>query len=94
MSGSFLYYLDFYITPGIFVLGIIMTYFHLKRGKVNLAKRNALALPMLISYLTWFRLVIPYALYYDPNYILVLLITILAFTLYPVVLLRLYPNED
>ncbi|WP_206203946.1 hypothetical protein, partial [Thermococcus sp. GR4] len=75
MFNGLLYYFDFYIMPGIVVLGVVMIYLHLKRGNVNLARRSTLVLPMLLSYWAWIKFLIPYSLQNPWHFFVIFIVT-------------------
>ena len=91
MIENLLYYIDFYIIPGMVIFGVIMMHFHLRRGKINLAKRAALTLPMLLSYWAWLKFLIPYYMH-NPWYSLVIFLVTGAFVFYLHLLSELYPD--
>lgn len=93
MFEGLLYYFDFYVIPGIVVLGVVMMHLHLRRGNVNLARRSALVLPMLLAYWAWIKFLIPYSLR-NPWYFFVIFIVTGALIFYFQLLFRLYSSDS
>ncbi|WP_456368079.1 hypothetical protein [Thermococcus sp.] len=86
-----LFLLDIVFYPLTIVIGVVALTVHLKRGKVHMAKRVAVTLPLFLAYWAWFKVWIPYAVR-SSSYAIILFIVTLASLGYIAMLPKIYPE--
>lgn len=86
-----LFLMDVVFYPLAIVISAVAMLVHLKRGKVYMAKRVALAIPLFLAYWAWFKMWIPYAVRFS-SYAVVLFIVTLASLGYMAMLPKIYPE--
>ncbi|WP_297463984.1 hypothetical protein [Thermococcus sp.] len=90
--GDALFVLDVVFYPMVIVIGAVTMIVNLKRGKVYMAKRAALTLPLIMAYWSWSRTWIPYAIRF-PSYAIIFVIITASVLAYMATLPKLYPQR-
>jgi hypothetical protein len=88
-----IFQLDVVLFPLTIVIGVVALTVHLKRGKIYMAKRVALTLPLFLAYWTWFKVWLPYAVRFS-SYAIVLFIVTLSSLAYIAMLPKIYPEPE
>ena len=90
--GDALFVLDVVFYPMVIVIGTVTMIVNLKRGKVYMAKRAALTLPLLLAYWSWSRTLAPYATRF-PSYALIFVVVTVSVLAYIATLPKLFPQR-